>query len=79
MKKRRIRYRTDYLLPRNNFLVGMGSILNLAGSYFEYNYSKSDNEADLKALASDWNNVGEDMRVAKRNFEKENKHKLCLK
>lgn len=79
MKKRRIRYKTDYLLPKNNFLVGMGSILNLAGSYFEYNYSKSDKEADLKALTSDWENVGEDIRKSKSNFERENKQKLCLK
>ncbi len=56
----------------------MGSILNLAGNYFEYNYSKSDNEADLKALTSDWNNVGEDIKKSKINFEKK-KHKLCLK
>jgi len=79
MKERNIRYKTDYLLPKNNFWVGMGSILNLAGSYFEYNYSKLDNEADLKALSSDWDNVGEDIRKSKRNFEKKNKHKLCLK
>lgn len=79
MKKRNIRYKTDYLLPKNNFWVGMGSILNLAGSYFEYNYSKSESEADLKALTSDWENVGEDIRNSERDFEKKNKHKLCLK
>ncbi|MBA3986470.1 MAG: hypothetical protein H0X63_07870 [Flavobacteriales bacterium] len=78
MKKRIPSYKTDYLLPKNNFWVGMGSILNLAGNYFEYNYSKSDNEADLKALTSDWNNVGEDIKKSKINFEKK-KHKLCLK
>lgn len=79
MKKRNIRFKTDYLLPKNNFWVGMGSILNLADSYFEYNYSKSESEADLKALTSDWDNVGEDIRNSNRNFEKKNKHKLCLK
>ena len=79
MKKRNIRYKTDYLLPKNNFWVGMGSILNLTGSYFKYNYSKSDNEADLKALISDWDNIGEDIRKSKNSFEKKNKHKLCLK
>ncbi|WP_299429564.1 hypothetical protein [uncultured Maribacter sp.] len=79
MKKRKIKYKTDYLLPKNNFLVGMGSILNLAGSYFEYNYSKSDGDADLKALTSDWENIGEDIRKSKSNFEKENKQEFCLK
>ena len=77
MKKRKLKYKTDFLLPKNNFLVGMGTVLNLAGSYFEYNYSKSDSEADLKALSSDWDNVGEDIRNAKRSYEKKNE--LCLK
>ncbi len=79
MKKRTIKYKTDYLLPKNNFLVGMGSILNLAGSYFEYNYSKSEKEADLKALISDWNNTGNDIKKAKESFEFDNRQKLCLK
>jgi len=79
MKKRNVRYRTDFLLPKNNFLVGMGSILNLAGSYFEYNYSRSEREADLKALTSDWDNVGEDIKKAKKDFEYKNKQRLCLK
>ena len=79
MKKRNVRYRTDYLLPKNNFWVGMGSILNLSGSYFEYNYSRTEKEADLKALISDWDNVGNDIRKAKENFESENRKKLCLK
>lgn len=62
--------KTDFLLPRNNFLIGLGSILNIAGSYFEYNTSSSESEADSKALASDWLNVGNDFRSAKSKFEK---------
>lgn len=73
MKKRNVRYRTDFLLPKNNFWIGMGSILNLAGSYFEYNYSRSENEADLKALISDWDNVGGDIRKVKEDFKIKNK------
>jgi hypothetical protein len=79
MKKRNIKYRTDHLLPKNNFLVGMGSILNLAGSYFEYNYAKSGKSADFRAIMSDWENVGEDIREAKVKFENKHKHELCLK
>jgi hypothetical protein len=48
------KFSSDFLLPRNNFFVGMGSVLNLGGNYFEYNTSKSDIEADKKALSSDW-------------------------
>lgn len=69
MKKDKIKFRTDFLLPKNNFFVGLGSVLNLAGSYFEYEYSKSANEADLKALTSDWGNVGEDMRQIKEKLK----------
>ncbi|MDW5291030.1 hypothetical protein [Formosa sp. PL04] len=79
MKKRKVKYRTDFLLPKNNFLVGLGSVLNIAGSYFDYNYSKSDDEADRKALRSDWMNVGDDFKSAKKSFKKENHNKLCLK
>ena len=73
------KYKTDFLLPKNNFWVGLGSLLNIAGSYFDYNYSKSDIEADNKALLSDWFNVGNDINVAKTNFEKEHSDKLLIK
>ncbi|MDO6738311.1 hypothetical protein [Wenyingzhuangia sp. 2_MG-2023] len=71
--------KTDFLLPKNNFLVGFGSVLNIAGSYFEYNSSKTGNEADLKALFSDWLNVGEDLNVSKKKFEKKYKKELTSK
>lgn len=64
MKKRRLKFSTDFLLPRNNMVVGAGSVLNLSGSYFKYKTSKDDIEADLKALNSDWINVGEDIKRA---------------
>jgi hypothetical protein len=65
MKKNR--FRTDFLLPKNNFFIGMGSVLNLKGNYFEYNTSKSDLEADRNALFSDWWNVGNDMDTVLQN------------
>lgn len=52
---------TCSLLPRNNFMIGLGSIMNLRGSYFGYSYSKTAQEADEKALRSDWEAVGEDI------------------
>lgn len=72
------KYKTDFLLPKNNFLVGLGSIFNLAGSYFEYKYSRSEQEADRKALMSDWFNVGNDIKLSKEKFEKEHSKELCL-
>lgn len=78
MKKFKKKYSTDYLLPKNSFIVGMGSVLNLRGSYFDYNYSNSEAEADFKAMSSDWSNVGDDLRFAKRKFERIYKDSLCL-
>ncbi len=79
MNKKKIRFKTDFLLPKNNFWVGMGSVLNISGNYFEYDYSRSDSESDRKALISDWFNVGEDFRKSKEKFKIENSDNLCLK
>ena len=54
---------TTYLLPKNNFWIGRGSIFNVFGRYFTYNYSKSSQEADENAIASDWAMVGEDFKM----------------
>jgi len=78
MGKKKANYSTDFLLPNNNFLVGLGSVLNITGTYFNYNYSKSDKDADYKAISSDWKNIVQGFKVSKEKFEKENKHKLCL-
>lgn len=73
------KYRTTFLLPKNDFWIGFGSVLNIAGNYFDYNYSNSDNDADRKALFSDWFMVGNDFNKSKEKFEKENKNILSLK
>lgn len=79
MKSRKFKYRTDFLLPKNNFWVGLGSVLNLAGSYFDYNYSMTENEADYRALKSDWENVGEDIMLSEQKFNITIKDRLVLK
>ena len=54
-------------------------MLNLLGSYFEYNYSNSSKEADFKALESDWQNVGEDIRKSFKKVKKANENEdICL-
>jgi len=53
---------TDFLTPRSSALTGMGTLLNLAGSYYFYNVSPTPTQADARALASDWNMVGQDIR-----------------
>ncbi len=78
MNKKRVKYKTDFLLPRNSFFVGLGTVLNIPGAYFDYNYSKSDEDADFKSITSDWQNIINDISVAKEKFEKDNEDKLCL-
>lgn len=54
--------RTNRLFPRTGFLTGMGSVLNISGRYFDFNYSKSASDVDTEAIASDWNMVGKDIQ-----------------
>lgn len=56
--------KTTFLLPKNSFLIGLGSIFNLFGIFFTYNYSKTPQEADKKAITCDWNMVGNDFKNA---------------
>jgi hypothetical protein len=57
----RKKYRTDFLYPTNGFLIGVGNVLNLAGNYYSFNYSSTDEEADSKAIESDWGMIGQDI------------------
>lgn len=61
-------YRTDFLVSSPSMLGGMGTVLNIGGNYYDYNYSKSESEADRRALASDWGMVLQDFRAAFRAF-----------
>lgn len=79
MEETKVKYKTDYLFSKCNFMRGIGSVLNLPGNYYEFNTSKTEQEADNRALTSDWQNVGDDIRTAKKKFEKQNYSKLCLK
>jgi hypothetical protein len=64
-------YRTDHLFPRTNLIIGMGSIFNLAGKYFEFNSSQTADEADSRALESDWGAIGLDIQETIRAYPKE--------
>ena len=83
MKKKQL-FRSDFLFPDTDFITGMGSVLNIAGSYFEFATSKSENIADLKALRSDWGVTGQDINAAmtecsNQKVSKESQSKeICL-
>lgn len=48
----------------------MGSVLNIAGSYSRFRDSLKDPDADAKALASDWEAIGNDFRAAMNGLDK---------
>ena len=66
-------YSSTFLLPNNSFFVGAGSVLNISWSYFDYNTSKSPEEADYKAILNDFGMVGKDMKVALDIYKHNNK------
>jgi hypothetical protein len=65
------KYKTNFLVPNTSFLIGMGSIMNIQGNYFDFNYSDTLEEADSKAIENDWGVVGNDLRRAINKLIKE--------
>lgn len=65
------RYKTNRLFHRTSFLDGIGSVINISGNFFDFNYSNSGEEADREAIENDWGVVGDEIRKAakKRNDE----------
>lgn len=59
-----------------NFLIGIGSLFNICGDYFEHNCYISKIEDDFKALQSDWENIGNDIKVVITKFKKENHERI---
>lgn len=71
-------FRSDFLFPDTDFVTGMGSVLNIAGGYFDFATSKSENMADLKAIRSDWGVTGQDIEAAFHECSEENDTKeIC--
>lgn len=56
------KYRTDTLFIIPSFVIGMGSVLNIRGSYYLFNSSETSEQADAQALESDWGMVGQDIQ-----------------
>jgi hypothetical protein len=55
---------TDFLVSKGSFIGGVGSVLNLAGTYFLYNSSETPEQADERAIRSDWEQTGNDIATA---------------
>lgn len=53
-----------FLLPTVSFVTGMGSIFNVSGNFYQFKTSRTPLEADMRAIKSDWEKVGEDFKDA---------------
>ena len=61
---------SDFLRWRPSFLTGIASIFDFAGNLHRYEYD-SGPDADARALASDWQAIGDDLWIAMGQFEEE--------
>lgn len=61
------RYSTSVNIPRNSFLIGMGSIFDISGNYFSTGKAFSP-RSDWEALESDWGVIGQDIKATTRKL-----------
>src|ERR1700722_5797775 len=54
--------RADFLSARPSFWSGIGRVFDLWGKFDDYNVSPTTEEADMRALYSDWRIVGQTLR-----------------
>ena len=62
---------TGFLFAHPGFLQGFATVLDLGGTLIEYNISRTPQEADVRAIASDWAITGKDIQTAIKNLVKE--------
>jgi hypothetical protein len=62
--------KSDFLVASPSFACGVGRLLDWYGLYDLYNVSRNQNEADAKAIYSDWCIVGQDIYDATLEFGK---------
>jgi hypothetical protein len=61
---------TGFLFAQPSFMQGMASALDLGGTLVEYNTSRTPQDADARAIASDWAITGKDIRSALEDIGK---------
>ncbi len=64
-------FSSSFLFVTPTFLTGAGTVINLAGDYYMYNRSNSGQEADLRAISSDFGVIGNDLRAAIEEIKSE--------
>lgn len=66
--------RSSFLFADPSFIGGLATVLDIGGTLTEYNESNSPEEADMRAIRSDWTSVGEDLLHAMEQWETEKVH-----
>jgi hypothetical protein len=67
--------KTLYSLPVPTFASGFASAFDMYGTSIEYVFDKFLKKSDEEALRSDWEIIGEDMRIAVKKAKSKNNHK----
>jgi hypothetical protein len=62
---------TDFLFAQPTFTSGAARVLDLWGTFDDYNRSETPSEADAKAIAADWLVAGQDILEAIEQYESE--------
>lgn len=62
---------SGFLFSSPSWLQGVATALDLGGTLVEYNVSRTAQEADVRAIASDWAITGKDIQAAAKKIEKE--------
>ena len=57
---------SDFLFATPSFSMGLAAVLDVGGNLIEYNNSRTPAEADRRAIRSDWETIGNDIRTAMR-------------
>lgn len=60
---------TDFLFARASFWRGFGRILDLGGTWFEFNKAESVEQADAIATQMDWEVVAKDFKSAISEYQ----------
>ena len=63
---------SDFLFARPSLLGGISRLLDLGGTLKTYNYSPSEELADLTSMSQDWKAVGSALRKALEEYKAQN-------
>lgn len=63
------------IVYRSRFVEFWGNIFNISGQMHDYETSNNPSKSDAEALASDWYNVGNDLRTAMDKYKGSKEYK----